>query len=78
MHTEPDHQRLEDVQQQSPMPVKASFPLAITSSDTPHPTSRNESSPESTRRPTRRHGASRLGYQNLIAVARGRDCDPLT
>jgi hypothetical protein len=33
----PDHQRRDGVQPKSPRPVRARFPLVITSSDTPHP-----------------------------------------
>jgi hypothetical protein len=40
-----DRQRREDVQQESPRPVKARFPLVVTSSGTPHPPAGAESSP---------------------------------
>jgi hypothetical protein len=57
--------------------MKARFPLVIPAA-TPHIPQPESETPESPREPTRRPGASRLGYQSVIAAARNRDGDPLT
>jgi hypothetical protein len=58
--------------------VTARFPLVITSSGIPHPHQPEPEARKPQERPHRRPGASRLGYQSVIAAARGRDGDPLT
>ena len=71
----PDRQRLEGVPQKSPRPVTARFPLVITSSDTPIPTSRSRKPGWD---PTAALVPVDWGYQSVIAAARSRDGDPLT
>jgi hypothetical protein len=75
----PDRQRLEGVQQESPRPVKARFPLVIISSGTPHP---HQPERKLTRKPGRGIITALVpvgwGYQSVTAAARSRDGDPLT
>jgi hypothetical protein len=40
-HSSPNASDVDGAQPKSPRPVRARFPLVITSSGTPHPTSRN-------------------------------------